>query len=45
MMRGSLRPALLGCEFPGGRDRRWLGTQSRVEAGSEPKRLWQRDLP
>lgn len=43
-MRGSLRPALLACEFPGGGDRRWWGTQNRVRTGSEPKCLWQRDL-
>lgn len=44
-MRGFLLPALLGCQFRGGGARRWRGTQSRVQAGSEPKRLWQQDLP
>lgn len=44
-MRGSLRPALLRWEFPCGGDKRWRGTQSRVQAGSEPKRLWRRNLP
>lgn len=29
-MRGSLRPSLLGCEFPRCGDKRWQGTKPRA---------------
>lgn len=44
-LRGSWSPELLGCAFGAGGGEEGDRAQSRAQAGSEPERLWQQDLP